>query len=87
MGSAVKWSSADHGVLNNTVGSTVSDPFALAAFNYTYSDAGLFGVLAAAPAKSAGKLVETAVRVLKSGSVPEENIKRGKFMICIICFQ
>lgn len=76
-GSSVKWSSNDHGVLNNSLGGCVADPFGIAAFNYSYSDAGLFGVLVAAPPSTAGKLVESAVKVLKSGQVPDENIVRG----------
>lgn len=76
-GSSVKWSSNDHGVLSHTLGGGIADPFALASFNYSYSDTGLFGVLAAAPASTAGKLVETAVKVLRSGQVPDENIARG----------
>lgn len=79
VGSSLKWSSNDHGVLSNTLGGGIGDPFAIAAFNYSYADAGLFGVIAAAPASTAGKLVETAVKVLKSGQVPDENITRGKF--------
>lgn len=77
-GPSVKWSSADHGVLSNSLGGCVSEPFALASFNYSYSDTGLFGVLAAAPAVNAGKVVETTVKVLRSGSVPDESIVRGK---------
>lgn len=78
-GSSVKWSSNDHGVLQSSLGGCVSDPFALASFNYSYSDTGLFGVLAAGQPSSAGKLVETAVKVLKSGQVPDENIARGLY--------
>ncbi|KAG5896064.1 hypothetical protein JTB14_011059 [Gonioctena quinquepunctata] len=39
---------------------------------------GLFGILVGAPAKSAGKVVETAVKLLKSGSVSDEDVNRGK---------
>lgn len=76
-GSSVKWTNNDHGVLQNSLGGCVSDPFALASFNYSYADTGLFGVLAVGQPSSAGRLVETAVKVLRSGQVPDENIVRG----------
>lgn len=90
-GSSIKWSSNDHGVLQNSLGGSVAEPFALASFNYSYADAGLFGVLAAGLPSSTGKLVEAAVKILKSGKVPDENIARGLYMNVVlgltdICF-
>lgn len=62
------------------MGANINDPFSVVALNYSYSDSGLFGALIAAPAATAGHIVECAVRALKSGNVPDENIKRGEFV-------
>lgn len=43
-----------------------------------YSDAGLFGFVAAAPASDAGKVVAAAANVLRSGKINESQLKRAK---------
>jgi len=52
--------------------------YGITAMNVAYSDSGLFGVLAAADAANAGKIVEAAVKVLRSPDIKENDVKRGK---------
>lgn len=74
----IKWSTNDNGILSKSIAGAASEPFASSAINANYSDTGLVGVLLAAPARSAGKLVEGAVNVLKSGSVSDADVARGR---------
>ncbi|XP_066148530.1 cytochrome b-c1 complex subunit 2, mitochondrial [Euwallacea fornicatus] len=78
VGPQVKWSSNDNGILSKAIIGTSSEPFASSAINANYSDTGLVGVLLAVPAQSAGKLVESAVKVLRSGNVSDADVTRGK---------
>ncbi|XP_068906001.1 cytochrome b-c1 complex subunit 2, mitochondrial [Tenebrio molitor] len=78
VGPQVKWGSVDNGVLSKAIGGTGTTQFAITALNASYSDAGLFGVLVAAPGISAGKVVEAAAQVLKGGSLSDADISRGK---------
>ncbi|XP_019755594.1 cytochrome b-c1 complex subunit 2, mitochondrial [Dendroctonus ponderosae] len=78
VGPQIKWSTSDNGILSKAIAGASSEPFASSAINANYSDTGLVGVLLAAPARSAGKLVEGAVKVLKSGSVSDADVARGK---------
>lgn len=73
----VKWAYTDTGVLAKATANT-PEPYTITAFNAGYSDAGLFGVLIAADACSAGGAVDGAIKVLKDGSVSDEAVKRGK---------
>ena len=75
---AIKWSRGDHGMLSKCLGGQIDDPYAIAAFNYVYSDTGLFGVLAAGPSKSACQLLEAAIKALKAGCVDEATLNRAK---------
>lgn len=77
-GPQIKWGSRDNGLLSKCLGGNIGDESAIAALNVSYSDAGLFGALIAAPAESAGKLVEAAAGVLKGGQVGDDDVNRGK---------
>ncbi|EDW68605.1 cytochrome b-c1 complex subunit 2, mitochondrial [Drosophila virilis] len=56
-------------------------PVALKAINKSYLDAGLFGFVASADSKDIGKTVEFLVRALKSGSVSDKDVARGKALL------
>lgn len=67
------------GALSKAVSGSLGDaPFAVSAINASYSDAGLFGVFLAAPAKCICEPIVSAVKVLKSGSVSDEDVNRAK---------
>uniref|UniRef100_A0A0N7ZFK7 Putative Cytochrome b-c1 complex subunit 2, mitochondrial n=1 Tax=Daphnia magna TaxID=35525 RepID=A0A0N7ZFK7_9CRUS len=52
---------------------------AVSALNLNYSDAGLFGFIAAAPAADAGKVVSSAAaKVLRTASVNDSQLSRAK---------
>ena len=51
---------------------------AVSALNLNYSDAGLFGFVAAAPAADAGKVVAAAAKVLRSAKVDDSQLSRAK---------
>lgn len=51
---------------------------AVSALNLNYSDAGLFGFIAAAPAADAGKVVSAAAKVLRTASVNDSQLSRAK---------
>ncbi|XP_050294271.1 cytochrome b-c1 complex subunit 2, mitochondrial [Anthonomus grandis grandis] len=77
-GPKIKWSALDNGLLNRSIAGSTIEGFASQGINANYSDTGLVGVLLAAPARSAGKLVEGAVKVLKGGNVTDADVSRGK---------
>lgn len=78
-GPYVKWGTESSSLLNKAVAKSVGDyPFGVSAFNSPYSDSGMFGIFVIAPAKAAGNVVRSAVQVLKSGSVTEKDVQRGK---------
>lgn len=51
---------------------------AVAALNAVYSDSGLFGFVASGPAKEIGGAVEAGVKAMKSASITDEDVARGK---------
>ncbi|EDW76726.1 uncharacterized protein Dwil_GK20075 [Drosophila willistoni] len=51
------------------------------ALNASYSDAGLFGFVVSGDSKDIGKTVDSLVRALKSGSVSEKDVARGKALL------
>lgn len=51
---------------------------AVASLNAVYSDNGLFGFIASGPAKEVGQAVECGVKALKSASLSDDDIARGK---------
>ncbi|KAJ8895011.1 hypothetical protein PR048_000320 [Dryococelus australis] len=77
-GPAAKWGSSISPLFKAVAGAAGSEPFAVSALNISYSDAGLFGFVATAPADIAGKVVEAAVKQLRAGSLAEADIARGK---------
>ncbi|KDR21194.1 cytochrome b-c1 complex subunit 2, mitochondrial [Zootermopsis nevadensis] len=78
VGSYAKWGSSAS-PLTRAVGSAVgSDPFAVTAFNASYTDSGLFGFVSSSPGNVARQVVEAAVKQLRSGSLPSADIARGK---------
>lgn len=54
------------------------DSVAAKALNAVYSDNGIFGFVVSGDAKAVGKAVEAGVRALKSGSLTDEDVNRGK---------
>ncbi|CAG9856034.1 unnamed protein product [Phyllotreta striolata] len=75
-GPQVKHGITDSGVFRKALGN--SPDVSSVAINASYSDTGLFGLLLAVPTKSARSALETAVKVLKSGTVSDEDVTRGK---------
>lgn len=51
---------------------------AAASLNAIYSDNGLFGFVASGPAKEVGNAVEAGIKAMKSASVSDEDVARGK---------
>lgn len=51
---------------------------AVAALSAVYSDNGLFGFVASGPAKEVGNAVEAGVKAMKSASISDEDVARGK---------
>nr|CAI5845163.1 unnamed protein product [Callosobruchus analis] len=76
-GPQTKWSLHDNGVLAKSIGNQ-PEGFASTAINVNYSDTGLVGVLVAAPAKCAKNIVQAAYSVMKSGSISDADVNRGK---------
>lgn len=67
------------GMLSKAVSGSLGDvPFAVSAINASYSDGGLFGAFLVAPAKCICEPIVSAVKVLKSGSVSDEDVNRAK---------
>ncbi|XP_018573227.1 cytochrome b-c1 complex subunit 2, mitochondrial [Anoplophora glabripennis] len=77
VGPHIKWSTRDNGLLSKSIGVTTED-YASSAFNASYADTGLFGVLIAAPSRSAGGIVESAVKLIRGSRISEEDVTRGK---------
>lgn len=48
------------------------------ALNASYSDSGLFGFVVSGPSKEAGSAVEAGVKALKSATLTDEDVARGK---------
>ena len=51
---------------------------AVSSLNALYSDNGLFGFVASGPAKEIGSAVEAGVKALKSASLSDDDVNRGK---------
>lgn len=50
----------------------------VAALNAVYSDNGLFGFVASGPSKEIGQAVEAGIKAMKSASISDEDVARGK---------
>ncbi|CAO1300935.1 unnamed protein product [Diamesa hyperborea] len=68
---------ANNGTLTKSVQSAAPNT-AVTALNATYSDNGLFGFVVSGPSTEVGKAVEAGVKAMKSGSLSDEDIARGK---------
>lgn len=83
MGSApaTKYGNAN-GSLGKALASAVGNvPVSSLTINANYSDIGLFGAVISTDASVMGKAVEAVIRVLKSGSVSDADVKRGKALV------
>lgn len=71
-----------NGAMGQAVHAAVGEGnFAFAALNASYLDAGLFGFVVSADAQKVGKAISAATKVLKSGSVSENDVNRGKALL------
>uniref|UniRef100_A0A1B0C4J2 Peptidase M16 N-terminal domain-containing protein n=1 Tax=Glossina palpalis gambiensis TaxID=67801 RepID=A0A1B0C4J2_9MUSC len=71
-----------NGAMGQAVHAAVGEGnFAFAALNASYLDAGLFGFVVSADAQKVGKAITAATKVLKSGSVSENDVSRGKALL------
>lgn len=68
---------AANGALTKVIQSSAPNT-AVSALNAVYSDNGLFGFVASGPAKEVGSAVEAGVKALKSASLSDEDVARGK---------
>lgn len=57
---------------------SVAPNSAASTLNACYSDNGLFGFIVSGPAKEAGKAAEAGVKALKSATLSDEDVARGK---------
>lgn len=68
---------ANNGALTKVISSAAPNT-AVSTLNACYSDNGLFGFIVSGPAKEAGAAVEAGVKTMKSCSVSDSDIARGK---------
>lgn len=68
---------ANNGALTKIIQSAAPNS-GIASLNAVYTDAGLFGFVASGPAKEVGSAVEAGIRALKSASISDEDVARGK---------
>lgn len=76
VGPATKWGQSA-GVLVKAIQAAAPKTGATT-LNASYSDSGLFGFVVSGPAKEAGIAVEAGIKALKSASLSDEDIARGK---------
>jgi len=69
------------GLLGEAVNCAGGSGVIVKAVNASYSDAGLFGFVVSADSKDIGKTVEFLVRGLKSASVSDKDVARGKALL------
>lgn len=65
----------------SAAGAAGGEAFAVSALNINYSDAGLFGFIAAAPASVAGKVAGAATGVLRSTQLTSDQLSRSKAIL------
>jgi len=73
---SVKWGKSPS-PLSKAV-SAVTEDVSVVSLNLNYTDTGLFGFFLSGSGLAAGKAVEAAFKVIKSGNVSEADVKRGK---------
>ncbi|XP_046994933.1 cytochrome b-c1 complex subunit 2, mitochondrial [Schistocerca americana] len=79
VGPSVKWGNPAGSLLQKAAASAAgSDPFAVNALNVSFTDSGLFGFIASAPANVIGVVVKAAVQTLRGGSVSADDVNRAK---------
>lgn len=66
------------GIFGEAAACAGDSPVSVKSLNASYSDTGLFGFVASADAKDIGKAVDFLVRALKSGSIADKDVNRGK---------
>lgn len=76
-GPSVLYGAENNGVIVKALKGSLPALAAYSAFNVNYSDSGLLGIVLLAPSKSAGSLVDAAVKVIKQGSVSGADFNRG----------
>ncbi|KAF2896158.1 hypothetical protein ILUMI_10021 [Ignelater luminosus] len=76
-GSSIKYADENRGLLAKSL-SKCSGPTSITALNISYTDSGLFGALISTPCGDAKTVVKDVVDILKGGSIPDEDIARGK---------
>ncbi|XP_063698657.1 cytochrome b-c1 complex subunit 2, mitochondrial [Culicoides brevitarsis] len=67
-----------YGANNGALTKQVTGCASVKTLNACYSDTGLFGFVVSGEAKAVGQAVETGVKTMKSCSVSDDDIKRGK---------
>lgn len=77
-GPHVKWGSSTAPLQRSISSAAGSDPFAVSAFNASYTDTGLFGFVLSAPANIAGSLTKAAYKWMSSPNITDVDITRGK---------
>ncbi|THK33028.1 cytochrome b-c1 complex subunit 2, mitochondrial [Diachasma alloeum] len=77
-GPHVKWGTSTAPLQRAVASAAGSEPFAITAFNASYSDSGLFGFLLQAPASAAGPLTKAAYKWMSSPNITDADIARGK---------
>ncbi|KAK0084268.1 hypothetical protein PV325_007342 [Microctonus aethiopoides] len=74
----VKWGSTSAPLQKSVASAAGNDPFGIVAFNASYSDSGLFGVILQAPFHIAGALTKAAAKWMASPNISDSDIARGK---------
>ncbi|XP_011312476.1 cytochrome b-c1 complex subunit 2, mitochondrial isoform X2 [Fopius arisanus] len=77
-GPHTKWGTSTAPLQRAVASAAGSDPFAITAFNASYSDSGLFGFLLQAPANVAGPLTKAAYKWMSSANITDADVARGK---------
>lgn len=79
-GNRVEFSTGGQTPLGAAVAKVTDSPFAVSAFNISYTDTGLFGVTVAASAQDIGQAVRAAVSQLRQSAkkISEEDLKNAK---------
>uniref|UniRef100_T1GNW2 Peptidase M16 N-terminal domain-containing protein n=1 Tax=Megaselia scalaris TaxID=36166 RepID=T1GNW2_MEGSC len=71
-----------NGPLGKAIAAAVGNTSAsYSSYNVSYSDSGLCGAIMTVESGVAGKAIESAAKVLKSGSVSEQDFNRGKALL------
>jgi ubiquinol-cytochrome c reductase core subunit 2 len=76
---SVKWGNSA-GVISKAVQAAAPNT-GVVALNAGYSDSGLFGFTVSGPAKEAGQAVEAGIKALKSASLNDDDVARGKALL------